>query len=223
MKLVLASQGFMNDKIANEVSKLVGKPLDNINVAIINEAYVVLGGDKSKRWLINELSRIEKYIGGRIDFVNLRAHSKEEIRKRLLDSDLVYIVGGKQFALPSLLKELNLTDVIEEVAKKDIVIMGTSAGANLLGKHIESKDFWKERYDIEEEKIENKTLGLIGVNIIPHYLRKDRSNWTEEFFERTLKDNPFKVYALTDDEALFYDNGKMYFVGNPRIFGDKDR
>ena len=60
MKLVLASQGFMNDKIANEVSKLVGKPLDNINVAIINEAYVVLGGDKSKRWLINELSKKDK-------------------------------------------------------------------------------------------------------------------------------------------------------------------
>ena len=98
--------------------------------------------------------------------------------------------------------------------------MGTSAGANLLGKHIESKDFWKERYDIEEEKIENKTLGLIGVNIIPHYLRKDRSNWTEEFYEKTLKGNPFKVYALTDDEALFYDNGKMYFVGSPRIFGN---
>ena len=172
MKLVLASQGFMNDKIANEVSKLVGKPLENINVAIINEAYVVLGGDKSKRWLINELSRIEKYIGGRIDFVNLRAHSKEEIRKRLLDSDLVYIVGGKQFALPSFLKELNLTDVIEEVAKKDIVIMGTSAGANLLGKHIESKDFWKERYDIEEEKIENKTLGINRYKYYPTLFKK---------------------------------------------------
>ena len=39
MKLVLASQGFCNDEISNKVSELVGKPLENINIAIINEAY----------------------------------------------------------------------------------------------------------------------------------------------------------------------------------------
>jgi len=34
MKLVLASQGFCNDEIANKVSELVGKPLENINIEI---------------------------------------------------------------------------------------------------------------------------------------------------------------------------------------------
>ena len=32
MKFVLASQGFITDEIAEDVSKLVGKPLNNINI-----------------------------------------------------------------------------------------------------------------------------------------------------------------------------------------------
>ena len=40
MKLVLASQGFTTDEIAKEVEKIVGKSLKEINIAIINEAYV---------------------------------------------------------------------------------------------------------------------------------------------------------------------------------------
>ena len=60
MKLVLASQGFTTNEIAKEVEKLVGKPLKEINIAIINEAYVGLDGTKDKRWLIKEQSNIEK-------------------------------------------------------------------------------------------------------------------------------------------------------------------
>ena len=62
MKLILASQGFTTDEIAKSVEKLVEKPLKEINIAIINEAYVGLDGTKDKRWLIKELSYIEKYI-----------------------------------------------------------------------------------------------------------------------------------------------------------------
>ena len=112
MKLFLASQGFTTDEIAKEVEKLVGKPLKEINIAIINEAYVGLDGTKDKRWLIKELSNIEKYIGGVLDFVNFRAYSKEEIKKRLNMADLIYIIGGKQHLLEKLFREeeLNLVD-----------------------------------------------------------------------------------------------------------------
>ena len=49
LKLVLASQGFTTDEIAKEVEKIVGKSLKEINIAIINEAYVGLDGTKDKR------------------------------------------------------------------------------------------------------------------------------------------------------------------------------
>ena len=80
MRLALASQGFTTDEIAKKVEELVGKPLEKINVAIINEAYVGLDETRDKRWLIRELANIEKYIGGTIGFINFRAYDKEEIK-----------------------------------------------------------------------------------------------------------------------------------------------
>ena len=77
MKLVLASQGFTTEEIAKEVEKLVGKPLKEINIAIINEAYVGLDGTKDKRWLIKELSNIEKYIGTNDYVITLEIEGKE--------------------------------------------------------------------------------------------------------------------------------------------------
>ena len=89
-----------------------------------------------------------------------------------------------------------------------------------MGKQIESNNYWLNRYKTNISDIKYNTLGLIDVNIIPHYMRKDHLQWDKEFYERALADNPFTVYALTDSQALIYDNGNTYFVGGkPEIFG----
>lgn len=219
MKLILASQGFTTDEIAEAVQSLVGKPLEKINIAIINEAYVAIAGDHDKRWIIKELSRIEKQIGGMIDFVNLRAYNKEEVRKRLQHADMMYIVGGKNFILPDLFQETGFDEILREFAEEK-VIMGTSAGSIVLGKQIESDAYWKERYGVTNAEIKNKTLGFAEFNIVPHYKRKDHEKWDSNFLDKTLKDNPFPVYAITDEQAVIYENGEISFVGGqPDVFG----
>lgn len=212
MKLVLASQGFMTDEIADSVAKLVGKPLEDINVAVINEAYVAIPCNRSKRWMINELSKIANYIGGIIDFVNLRAYDKAEIKKRLQNADLMYIVGGNNFILPDLFKETEFDDVLKEFANEKVV-MGTSAGSIVLGRQIESDGYWKARYGITNEEIKNKALGLVDFNIVPHYKREDHKQWDSEFLEKALADNSFEVYAIMDEQAVIYDEGNISFVG----------
>lgn len=212
MKLVLASQGFMTDEIAKAVEKLVGKPLEDINIAIINEAYVAKSETSDKRWLINELAQIEKYIGGVIDFVNLRAYDKKEVKKRLQHADMMYIVGGEAFILPNLFKETGFDETLKEFAKEKVV-MGTSAGSIVLGKQIESDEYWKTRYSVTNDEIKNKTLELVHFNIVPHYGREDHQKWDASFLKKTLKDNTFPVYAVTDEQAVIYENGKVLFVG----------
>lgn len=223
MKLILASQGFTTDEIAKSVEKLVEKPLKEINIAIINEAYVGLDGTRDKRWLIKELSYIEKYIGGIIDFVNFRAYSKEEIEKRLNMADLIYIVGGRQHLLEKLFRETDTIDVIKNISKTK-VIMGTSAGSIVLGKKITSTKFWNERYPKDKELAKShEELNLVDFNIIPHYMREDHKNWTKDFFERVLQDNEFKVYAIKDSQAVIYNDGKIEFIGGmPEVFGKKN-
>ena len=216
MKLVLASQGFTTPKIANSVEELIGKPLEQINIAIINEAYVAIPGEKDKRWLIQELSNIADYIGGNIDFINLRAYDKEEIEKRLSHADMLYIVGGKQQILPELFKETGFDEILKNFAKEKVV-MGTSAGAIMLGKQIEAEEYWNKRYGISFQEIKETTLGLVNFNIIPHYLRGERKKWDKEFYQEVLKDNPFTVYAITDTQAVIWEDKNITFVGGMPI------
>ena len=219
MRIILASQGFTTDEIEKEISKIVGKSANEIDIAIINEAIYGILGDKSKRWLINELSNIEKHIGGRIDFVNFREYSKNEIERRLLNSDLIYLVGGKQLEYSKLFNETDTVELIKKVAQQK-VIMGTSAGSVVLGTQIQSKEFWKNRYNINIEDIKYPELNLVPFNIIPHYLREDRKQWTKEFFNENLANNPFPVYAIKDTQAIAYINGNIEYIGGkPEIFG----
>ena len=222
MRLALASQGFTTDEIAKKVEELVGKPLEKINVAIINEAYVGLDETRDKRWLIKELANIEKYIGGTIDFVNFRVYDKEEIKKHFQRADLIYIVGGRQHILEKLFRETDTIDILKQMANEK-VIMGTSAGSIVLGRKITSADFWKERYPKDWDLAEtHEELNFANFNIIPHYMREDHKKWTKSFFERVLKENPFPVYAIKDTQMVVYHDGELEFVGGvPEIFGEK--
>ena len=62
MKLILASHGFTTDEMAEEVAKIVGKPANQINIAIINESVYEKPKESNKRWLIKELSNIENIL-----------------------------------------------------------------------------------------------------------------------------------------------------------------
>ena len=218
MKLVLASQGFMTKEIVDSVVNLVNKPKDEIKISIINEAYVGLEEDKDKHWLIKELGLIEKNFKGIIDFVNLRAYGIEEIEKRLKDTDIIYIVGGKQFILAKLFKEIGFDNLLKKLAK-DKVIMGTSAGSIVLGKTVDSNEYYLDRYKINKKDIEVNNLGFVDFNIIPHYLRADRLKYNEEYYKRILKDNTFKMYAINDNQAIIYNEGQLEFIGGePGVF-----
>lgn len=220
MKVIMASQGFTTNEMVQEVAKIVGQPASEMNIAIINESMFEIDANRSKRWCIRELSNIEKHIGGRIDFVNFRAHSKDEIRKRLMNADLTYIVGGKQHVYSKLFHETDTVDFIKEVAEKK-VLMGTSAGSIVLGKQIESEKFWNQKYQISLNDIEYQDLGMVPFNIIPHYLREDHQEWTKKFFSVALADNPFAVYAITDEQAVSYVDGEIGFIGGkPDVFGN---
>ena len=216
MKLVLASQGFTTDEIANKVAELVGKELKDINIGIINESYVAKSENSSKRWLIKELSDIEKHIGGVIDFVNLRAYDENEIERRLSASDVIYIVGGKQLVLGELFKNTGTDKVLKKLTESK-VIMGTSAGSIVLGKLIESRYYWKERYGINIDEIKNNELELVDFNIIPHYMREDHLKWNEEFYKKVAEENSFPLYAITDTQAIIYNEGKIEFVGGEPV------
>lgn len=221
MKLVLASQGFITDEIADATAGLVGKPLSDVNIAIINEAYVGIGAGVHEGWLINELSCIAKHVKGTIAFVNLRAHTLQEIEKRLEFADVIYIVGGAQIVLPGLFREIGFDKLLVDMAKNK-VIMGTSAGANVLGKTIKDPEYWQDQYGSSDEYLARPFLDMVGFNILPHFGRDDHPHRKTERLAPLLKNHPFPLYGLTDTQAVVYDDGNVSFVGGqPIMFGNR--
>lgn len=219
MKLVLASQGFTTPEIAEAVAELIGKPFEEIDVAIINEAYVDIKAGRDEKWMINEQSQIAQYMKGTISFVNLRAYDIEEIEKRLEFADLIYIVGGAQVVLPRLFKETGFGSLLTKLAKEK-VIMGTSAGANVLGKHIEDREYWEDQYGESEKYLAVPFLGLADFNILPHFEREDHPQRNREKLTPLLKGHPFPLYGVTDTQAVISNDGETQLVGGDiQVFG----
>lgn len=219
MKLVLASQGFTTSEIAEAISDLACKPLDGLNVAVINEAYVGVKAGRHEGWLINELSLITKYAKGTVSFVNLRAYSTDEIEERLAFADVIYIVGGAQLVLPKLFRETGFDNLLRKLAETK-VIMGTSAGANVLGAHIKDRTYWQDQYGAWEEHLAQAPLEFVNFNILPHYEREDHPWRNAEKLTPLLENNPFPLYGITDSQAIISNEGDLTFVGGaPAVFG----
>lgn len=221
MKLILASQGFTTPEIASAAEKLISKPLSEVNVAIINEAYVGISAARDEEWLIRELSQITDYIGGVKSFVNLLAYDIEEIAERLKFADLVYIVGGAQVVLPQLFRETGFDALLTSLVQEKVV-MGTSAGANVLGRHIEDPVYWQDQYGESERYLSAPSLGLVDFNILPHFEREDKPLRTREKLVPLLQDSPFPLYALTDTQAIIYSDSKVQIVGGDAIIFGND-
>ena len=223
MKFVLASQGFTTPEIAQAVAELVGKAPKDISVAIINEAYTGIANGHDHRWLLEEVGNVAKNFGGTLSFVNLRAYDNAEVARRLQDADIIYIVGGTQLVLPLLFREKGLDTLLPELAKTKVV-MGTSAGANVLGQSINNAAYWEDQYGPAEQYLQQPFLGFVNFNILPHWGRADHPNRTKERVEPLLIDSPFPLYGLTDEQAIISNNGTVSFVGgNPVSFGNNEQ
>jgi len=216
MKIVLASQGFTTPEIAQKTAELANKQLENLNVAIINEAYVTIDAASDQSWMIDELGNITKYAKGIVAFVNLRAYDTNELKERIDFADVIYIVGGKQVILPKLFKETGFDKILLEAANSK-VIFGTSAGANVLGRQIEDVDYWVDQYGSSEEFIGEPSLGLVDFNILPHFERADHPRRNRNVLSSLLKEHPFSLYGVTDKQAVFFDDGEINFAGGEPI------
>ncbi len=219
MKLVLASQGFTTPEIAAAVVELVGKDAVHINIAIINEAYVDIGPGRDESWLIDELVLLKQYFAGTVSFVNLRAYDLQEIEQRLEFADVLYIVGGAQMVLPKLFREIGFDTLLAKMIERKVVV-GTSAGANVLGRQIEDSAYWEDQYGSAADYLTQPTFGFVDFNILPHFERADHPRRTAQRLAPLLEHHPFKLYGLTDTQAVIYDDGDVRFVGGkPAIFG----
>lgn len=210
MKLVLCSEGFHTQNTIDACVKLVGKPQDEIKVAVINEAYAVEKGDK--RWVLDNLNDVAKNFPAELDIINLLALSMDEVKQRMVDKDVIFVAGGHTDYLMHVFIKTGFDKLLPKLLETKVYV-GSSAGSMVVGRRL-SSEAYREIYGEYGEYGVHEYMALLDLALKPHMNSPHFPNNTPEVLERVSQGVVFPVYGLSDDSALVVNGDNKEFIGS---------
>jgi dipeptidase E len=213
MKLVLCSEGFHTPNTVQACIDLVGKPQDQIRVAIINEAYAVEDGDKY--WVLDNLHSVADNFTGGMDIVNLLALPPAKVEENIRKCDVIFVVGGNTDYLMHVFKKTGFDQLLPKLLESKVYV-GSSAGSMVIGRRV-STGAYTAIYEEPGDWGVDDYLGLVDLAIKPHLSSTNFPNNRAEILERVCKGVDFPVYALKDDSAIVIDGDEQRIIGSDPI------
>lgn len=133
--------------------------------------------------------------------------SKEQIKDKILSSDLIYVGGGNTLKMVKLWRKLGIDKLLRTAYNKGIVLSGLSAGSICWFKYgySDSLKFYnpkKWRY------IRMKGLGFINATHSPHYTGEKR----KKGFQKIMKKYGGIGIALDDNCAIEFIENKYKVI-----------
>lgn len=196
MKIILASSGFTNEQIIQACEKLAGKPRQEINFAIINEA--IKGEPGDHRWFAESLMEITNNFGGSIEFVDLQSHPLDYVLERLRVADVIFCFGGNTDYLTQVFERTGFAKKLPELLREKVWV-GSSAGSCVLC-HRESKETAESIFI--KDSSNNHNLNLLPIFFLPHF----HSDWFPQLKEdvaiRESGNTDLPVYLMSDQSAV---------------------
>lgn len=199
VKLLLTSNGFYNEAIKEQFLNLINGEPNELDVAIITTA--------SPQKEINRFAQKAKVdfkdMGfQKIDFIDIEYDNPESLAQK----DVIYINGGNPFNLLFYTKQSGVDSMLQELVTKNVVIVGVSAGAVLLGPNIKVVHFFTPQMNALNIK-DFSALGLTDKLVFPHYDREDLfKDSTSKTIEDRLKEfedlERCEITRLKDDEYI---------------------
>lgn len=217
MKLILASAGFSTQEIIAKCEELVGKPRQNINIAVINESYAV-EHENNLRWVLDDLNAIKDNFGGNLELVNLLALDIKTIKERIELNDVIFVVGGNTDYLMNVFNKTEFSRILPELLKTKVYV-GSSAGGMVLGKRV-SPQAYKKIYGEEDEFGVPEFMGLVNIAIMPH-LDSPHFPARKESLLEAAKDHNGIIYGLRDDSAIVVEGDKISTIGSEPLILNK--
>lgn len=217
MKLILASAGFSTQEIIAKCEELVGKPRQNINIAVINESYAV-EHKNNLRWVLDDLNAIKDNFGGNLELVNLLALDIKTIKERIELNDVIFVVGGNTDYLMNVFNKTEFSRILPELLKTKVYV-GSCAGGMVLGKRV-SPQAYKKIYGEEDEFGVPEFMGLVNIVIMPH-LDSPHFPARKESLLEAAKDHNGIIYGLRDDSAIVVEGDKISTIGSEPLILNK--
>jgi dipeptidase E len=202
MKLFLSSESVSYEQ-SSAFAKLVGKALNDINVAIIENAADVANGDVP--WVDENRISIQT-LGCKVFQIDLRdfegAVRNISLVEVLKPFDVIWIGGGNTYYLRWLLQRTRADLIISDLINQGKVYGGGSAGAIVAGP---TTNYFQNADDPgEAEEIILNGLNLTQTVVVPHWGDKDYGPIMKAA-DLELKKNGYKTVCITNSQALVID------------------
>lgn len=200
--MLLTSNGFYNDAIKKRFLELIKGERDELDVAIITTA----SPQKEQNRFAQKAKEDFKDMGfQKIDFIDLEFDDPESLSLK----DVIYINGGNPFDLLFHFKQSGADRIIQDIMDKNVVIIGVSAGAVVLGPHIHIVRYFTPHLDTRNT-VDYSALDLTDRLAFPHYDREDLfRDSTNKTIEDRIKEFEIlercEVTRIKDDEFIIID------------------
>lgn len=202
MKLYLSS---IRIPAPQELSKLIGKQLTDVKVALIPNAKDYYT-KRPKDFTVNDLVEYMKDMGLKVDVVDLRDYNKaDNLKDKLADYDLIWAMGGNTFMLRYEMKRSGFDAIIRDLLDEGIAYGGDSAGALVAGTSIAGIEAADEPA-FAEEVIED------GLNLVPFVVMPHIDNPEFADVMPVVKKLHKNMIELKDSEAVIFDGDKHWIV-----------
>lgn len=188
MKLILSSCDFRNENSKEIIFKNLPCSIDRCNLLFIpNEK-------ATARTIASDLyySRMEEH-GFKKENIYVFDHCNVECFRNL-EIDVIYISGDNTFGTLDKIRKCGFDKDIVNYVKSGVVYIGGSAGAHIVTENIEHI---KEIESPPKDMTDFQGLQFFKGILVCHY-----NEQREYLYNRLLAENKYKVYKLTDDEAI---------------------
>ncbi len=187
-QLFLASSA---DYVLDDIVKYLSKKPDRYNLAFINTAAEVEGGD---HWWVTEEKKKLVSTGFQIDEFTITDLSQQEIISKMADKNGIYICGGNTYYLLDQIIKTGFDQFLRKWIEDGNLYIGSSAGSMIIGVNI---DLIPSDEALAAPSLKSGGLGIIDLAIIPHWGSSD-----------------FKDEYLRDISSLYQENTKIILLSN---------
>lgn len=213
MKLYLSS--YLTGNSPEHLVKLLGSTKHAALILNASDVY----GDANRASYVARFKEEFSALGISSEELDLRTYfGKTQTLKSDLDRfGLIWASGGNTFTLRRAMSLSGMDQILPELLDQtELVYGGFSAGACVVSPSLRGIHFADDPEEVPpgySPEIIWEGLGLVDFHIVPHYRSKHAESESMENVITYLTQHRLRYYALSDGQAVVFENGKTAIVG----------
>lgn len=153
-----------------------------------------------KRWVINELARLDRLGLRQIDLLDLAVLSPKAVETRLREADVVYASGGDVCHLARSVLARDLVALFDELLAEKVYV-GVSAGSMIFSRHLNPYTAAMFAEDDDPTGVA-PPFGYFDWFLVPHWRSDFAPERDDEWAERIEREVDFPLYFIDDETAV---------------------